>query len=399
MIADWTPKTYDVVYKWNASTTTADQIVTVNGVKYDSSLTLGSADTFTNRKGYRVSGWATSDLEKTTYTPGETITKFNPKDDSVSQVVFVANWTEIEYTINFTLGAGESLNADHSGIVISGNTGTYKVSTDVKLPTASKSGRVFKGWKVSEVTADANGNCDYTADQSITSMSLGSGKVGSLTLVTVFENDFYLVTLNANKANGTTEDPSALSYKDVTYTFDSTSNTWKNGSNVLSESIEYSKTYAFLQNLTPTRNGYTFAGWWTEATAGTQIAYTSVLSTASDHTLYAHWTAKDITITYSENKASGSTGAITNMPEAVTLKFNANYTIPETNPTRAGYTFGGWYLDSACSDDKQITSTTQITSYVNHSLFAKWTKTSSKYKVNYYTENVDNTSGTLSTSN
>lgn len=41
---------------------------------------------------------------------------------------------------------------------------------------------------------------------------------------------------------------------------------------------------------TPTRDGYTFAGWWTEAEGGTEVTATTTV--ASDMTLFAHWTEK-----------------------------------------------------------------------------------------------------------
>ena len=39
---------------------------------------------------------------------------------------------------------------------------------------------------------------------------------------------------------------------------------------------------------TPTRDGYTFAGWWTEAEGGTEVTATTTV--AADMTLFAHWT-------------------------------------------------------------------------------------------------------------
>ena len=41
---------------------------------------------------------------------------------------------------------------------------------------------------------------------------------------------------------------------------------------------------------TPTRNGYTFNGWYTATTGGQKITSSSTVSSASNHTLYAAWT-------------------------------------------------------------------------------------------------------------
>jgi len=42
---------------------------------------------------------------------------------------------------------------------------------------------------------------------------------------------------------------------------------------------------------TPTREGYTFAGWYTELEGGTQITSDTIFNATSDQTLYAHWAA------------------------------------------------------------------------------------------------------------
>jgi len=42
---------------------------------------------------------------------------------------------------------------------------------------------------------------------------------------------------------------------------------------------------------TPTRDGYTFAGWYTAETGGDLVTNDTIVSTASDHNLYARWIA------------------------------------------------------------------------------------------------------------
>ena len=52
--------------------------------------------------------------------------------------------------------------------------------------------------------------------------------------------------------------------------------------------VTYDTNYTNLP--TPTRTGYTFEGWYTEENGtGTKITSESIVSTASDHTLYANW--------------------------------------------------------------------------------------------------------------
>lgn len=55
-------------------------------------------------------------------------------------------------------------------------------------------------------------------------------------------------------------------------------------------------TYGTLPS--PTRTGYTFAGWYTSSSGGTLVNSASSLSQNSNHTLYAHWTPKRVTVKY-----------------------------------------------------------------------------------------------------
>lgn len=56
---------------------------------------------------------------------------------------------------------------------------------------------------------------------------------------------------------------------------------------------------------TPTRTGYTFAGWFTASTGGTQISSTTT-TPESDTTYYAHWTINSYNVTYNSNMQMSS---------------------------------------------------------------------------------------------
>ena len=66
-----------------------------------------------------------------------------------------------------------------------------------------------------------------------------------------------------------------------------------NGGNELAEAdktkvVKIGEAYGELP--TPTRKGYNFAGWYTEAEEGTVVTANTTVSAMTDHTLYAHWT-------------------------------------------------------------------------------------------------------------
>lgn len=55
-----------------------------------------------------------------------------------------------------------------------------------------------------------------------------------------------------------------------------------------SKTVYITDTYGNLPK--PTRNGYTFNGWYTATSGGTKVTATTKVSNSSDHTLYAVWT-------------------------------------------------------------------------------------------------------------
>lgn len=60
-----------------------------------------------------------------------------------------------------------------------------------------------------------------------------------------------------------------------------------------SKSVTYDSAYGSLA--TATRTGYSFDGWFTAASGGTKINSSMTVSTASNHTLYAHWSPNSYT--------------------------------------------------------------------------------------------------------
>lgn len=56
------------------------------------------------------------------------------------------------------------------------------------------------------------------------------------------------------------------------------------------------------------------------------------------------------------------------------------------SPSRENYTFGGWYLDEACSAGNEIAEITQLQSG-ELNIYAKWIKEQTKYTVRYYLQN------------
>ena len=128
-----------------------------------------------------------------------------------------------------------------------------------------------------------------------------------------------------------------------------------------------------------TRVGYEFSGWYTEKKSGAQIKETDTVTLTESQTLYAHWSLGEYVVTFDANG-----GDVTPINKTVT--YTTNYGDLPT-PTRAGYTFDGWYTDA--NSGTKITFGSIVTIGKNHTLYAHW-------KPNEYIITLDATGGTLS---
>ena len=128
---------------------------------------------------------------------------------------------------------------------------------------------------------------------------------------------------------------------------------------------------------TPTRTGYTFAGWYTSATGGTKVGAGGASYTPSGNvTIYAQWTPNNFTVKFNANGGSGSMadqGFVYDVAEAL----NAN------TFTRTGYTFAGWATSASGAkvyNDKQSVTNIAGTN-TSVTLYAVWT--ANKFTVNF----------------
>ena len=116
---------------------------------------------------------------------------------------------------------------------------------------------------------------------------------------------------------------------------------------------------------TPTYDGYTFLGWYTEETGGDEVTTDTVFT--KDTTIYAHWqkqAAQEYTVTFDANGGSVSTAS-------ATTKDGKLESLPI--PTRSGYDFAGWYTGTV--DGQRVTINTVFTG--DTVLYAHWTVRSS----------------------
>ncbi len=133
----------------------------------------------------------------------------------------------------------------------------------------------------------------------------------------------------------------------------------------------------------PTYSGYTFGGWYKEASCTNAYDFTTAVN--ADLTLYAKWTSSgtSYTVTFDMNNGTGT---------YTTKSVTSGSTVSKpTDPTYSGYTFGGWYKEEACTNSYDFS--TAVTS--SFTLYAKWTSSgTTTYTVTY---ELNNGNGTYST--
>ena len=162
------------------------------------------------------------------------------------------------FTVSANAAQSYTLKLNANGGKISTGATTYskKVKKKAKvgtLPSASKTGYTFKGW--------------YTAKS-------GGTKITASTKYTYSKNMTLYARWTANK---------------YTLTINANGGKYASGKTSASKKVTYAAKVGTLG--TPTRTGYTFAGYYTAKTGGTKVAATTVYKYAKNVTLYALWTA------------------------------------------------------------------------------------------------------------
>lgn len=251
---------------------------------------------------YSFDGWYTQ------ATGGEKVTNETIITNKSEHTLY-AHWTNKTVVVTYDAGNGKITGSDSI---------TYKLGECYQDITASRQGYVFIGWYTKE-----NGAGDKVLLSTIVSNE------SNHTLYAYYSKDAYEVTLDAN--GGSCENKSMP--------------------------VVYDTEYGTLP--APTRTYYTFDGWYTSASGGTKVTDTTTVSTAKNHTLYAHWTRKTVEVAYMYNGGSESI-------EKQLHNLGDTYYLPDT--TKTGYTFDGWYTESG----EKVTSSDIVTENGNHTLYARW---------------------------
>lgn len=302
---------------------------------------LWLSSTTPSRSQYVFKGWNTqANGSGTSYSPGQ---QFYPDADTT----LYAQWEKEKYTATVKLNGG-SYNGSTKDFTISKYPGE---EISIGAPTRSKHN--FTGYKL---TMDNNdGDAPTSVTQSASGFK-GIMQMGNFTLNAQWTPWKHTVRYDANAKNDT-------SVKGIPASQSKTAN------------VDIK-----LSSDVPTRNGYTFLGWNTQAD-GNGTAYATGATYTHDQdggtvTLYAKWTPWKHVLHYNKNVPTSSTSqTVSNMPVDQTKTFGQLMTISNLVPTRKGYTFAGWYTQSNGTGTKYDPGSNyaadQNGGTVN--LYAKWT--------------------------
>lgn len=129
----------------------------------------------------------------------------------------------------------------------------------------------------------------------------------------------------------------------------------------------------------PTRTGYTFGGWYIDRSCTKAWNFES--DKVSDAmTLYAKWTAKSYDVTLNLNYDGAAE------PTKITVTYDDTYRAL-TTPERAGYDFLGWF--TAQTDGEQVTADSKVSITASQTLYAHWKEGAATYTVKHYQQNTE----------
>lgn len=306
LYAYWTPISYTVSFNANGGSGAMDN----QKLTYDKSEAL-TANAF-SRTGYTFAGWAKSSSGSVAYQ--DQVSVKNLQSTSGTYYLY-AIWTPIEYTVSFSANGGT--------VELNSKSVTYD-STYGDLPVPTRTGYAFEGWYNAEnVRIYPTTSVRITADQ---------------TLYAHWTANSYEVTFKSQETSWSTQ---------------------------ISET--YGKSYR-LPSSTPTRTGYTFAGWYTAASGGSQVTEANTVLITAAQTLYAQWAPLTYAVVFDANGGSGT------MNDQI-LTYGMSEALTANAFTRTGYKFDGWakspYGSVSYGDRAEVLNLSSTTQGIT--LYAHWT--------------------------
>ena len=189
--------------------------------------------------------------------------------------------------------------------------------------------------------------------------SLTASEVTGYTFVNWTTSNQSINITNATSRTGAKVKFASFTSATVTanYKVNTSTITWNaNGGSVTPASSTYTYDGAAVTLPTPTRNGYTFNGWYTAASGGTKITEIGTTNKpTSDKTDYAQWTENTYSVNITANPAEAAK-TLTPGPKSVGIN---DVSIATT--AKVGYTFKNWTATAGITIANANNASTTIT--------------------------------------
>ncbi len=273
----------------------------------------------------------------------------NLQIDSSAKETFISNMTFIDNTDTplkiasnvVTLNRVSIENAPGFAIIFTSDNTDIKIYGTINISSTATDAIISKNVSLTKFNPEVAGYLNLTGNYLVCG-NVENGK---------------MLSFNSGELVNIDESTYSAMIQSSKVTFDA------NGGNVSETNhvVYYGQKYGTLP--VPTRNNYTFDGWYTAAVGGEKITADSVVTALVNTVLYAHWTPRSFTVTFSGNGGSVS-------PSSKTVTYGNSYGELPT-PTRTYYTFNGWFTSP--TGGTKITSATVPTEAVNVTLYAQWT--------------------------
>lgn len=273
LYAKWEPKSYTATFQGNGGVTP----LPISGKFGNTWPSLPKSE----RAGYEFDGWYTNAIggekvEATTTVPA-------------SNVTYYAQWSPIEYKIEYSLNDG-NLASDAPSV--------YTVEDSVNLLQPTKAGYVFVGWTFEGQNVP------------LKSVNIALGSKGNKSFVANWKQVNYQITYDLDGGENSPLNPDSYQITDADFT------------------LQIAR-----------KEGFVFTGWTYPGENTPQASVIITQGSQGDKEFIANWVVADAIIKFDSQGGSDV--------ESIEAKKSSTLIAPE-EPSRIGYTFTGWYKTKAC---------------------------------------------------
>ena len=339
-------QSYTIEYNGNGAT---------SGTMEDSVCVVGeSCDLTANKytkKGYHFTGWNTrADGKGTDYTDEEQFEDLSAEEGVI--IVLYAQWSVNEYVIRY------NGNRSTSGKMEDTAGRKYDKTYKLKANAYKRAGYSFNGWNTK---SDGKGKA-YANKASVKNLSVKDGK--TVILYAQWMPVKYTIAYKLNGGKNNSKNPKS-----------------------------YTVTTGKIKLASPSRSGFKFLGWFSEAKFKNKVTAINKGSTGNK-ILYAKWTANTYTIRFDGNGAdSGS------MNDMSGCRYGDEYTLRSNKFGRLGYKFTGWNTKKNGSgksySNKEKVKNLSSKDGASVTLYAQWKKLDDEATIwNYLYSKTGNEYGT-----